>query len=470
MIQLSLPPGIGAAIDETESLILLVRGHKIRLTDVSQVSRQLLMRLANAPLVLNDCAPAEMAQARSDIFDAIGELAARRMVQLACVAGGHDIMQVIPLGGPFMLTQRRPRDRSLMQLSRFIYLRRLDQALVVEVPHRYIRVHIADPDVVRIFPALARPVTMADLESTWGQARRCLVSEITDFLAAIGVISIAADDGSLEEDTDWDIATREFHDVAFHAKTRQGLTDGRLGATFPFLGIIPPSPALKPAMSGETIRLPIPDMAKLMASDPPLAQVMEERRSVREYGSARITLAQLSEFLYRVCRVRATRPVGVDGRLYEVTNRTYPSGGASYDIEIYLTVVDCSGIDPGIYHYDADSHVLELICRRKALVQSIGKSAMTASGQKVPASVVVTLASRFSRLSWKYRAISYATTLKNVGVLYEAMYLATTAMGLAPCALGAGDSAAFARATGLNPLVESSVGEFMLGSRRLPEE
>jgi hypothetical protein len=32
-----------------------------------------------------------------------------------------------------------------------------------------------------------------------------------------------------------------------------------------------------------------------------------------------------------------------------------------------------------------------------------------------------------------------------VGVLYEAMYLAATAMGLAPCGLGGGDAALFAR-------------------------
>jgi hypothetical protein len=38
-------------------------------------------------------------------------------------------------------------------------------------------------------------------------------------------------------------------------------------------------------------------------------------------------------------------------------------------------------------------------------------------------------------------------------------------MGLAPCALGTGDSATFSAATGIDPLVESSVGEFMLGTR-----
>jgi hypothetical protein len=44
-------------------------------------------------------------------------------------------------------------------------------------------------------------------------------------------------------------------------------------------------------------------------------------------------------------------------------------------------------------------------------------------------------------------------------------YTVATAMGLAPCGLGVGDSHAFAEATGLDSLEESSVGEFALGSR-----
>jgi SagB-type dehydrogenase family enzyme len=88
-----------------------------------------------------------------------------------------------------------------------------------------------------------------------------------------------------------------------------------------------------------------------------------------------------------------------------------------------------------------------------------------AAGMRGEPQVLITLASRFARLSWKYEGIAYAATLKNVGVLQEAMYLVATAMGLAPCALGCGDSTVFSTATGLDPLVESSVGEFMLGSR-----
>jgi SagB-type dehydrogenase family enzyme len=64
-------------------------------------------------------------------------------------------------------------------------------------------------------------------------------------------------------------------------------------------------------------------------------------------------------------------------------------------------------------------------------------------------------------------AISYSALLKNVGVLYQTMYLVATAMNLAPCALGAGDSDLFARAVGLDYYAETSVGEFLLGSKRI---
>jgi SagB-type dehydrogenase family enzyme len=79
--------------------------------------------------------------------------------------------------------------------------------------------------------------------------------------------------------------------------------------------------------------------------------------------------------------------------------------------------------------------------------------------------VLVTMAARFARVSWKYRSIAYATTLRHTGVVYQTMYLVATAMGLAPCGLGNGDADLAARAFGLDYLSESSVGDFILGSR-----
>jgi oxazoline/thiazoline dehydrogenase len=78
--------------------------------------------------------------------------------------------------------------------------------------------------------------------------------------------------------------------------------------------------------------------------------------------------------------------------------------------------------------------------------------------------VLIVITSRFQRIAWKYEAIAYSLTLKHVGCLLQTMYLVATVMGLAPCAIGGGNSEIFARVAGLSPLMESSVSEFSLGT------
>jgi SagB-type dehydrogenase family enzyme len=76
------------------------------------------------------------------------------------------------------------------------------------------------------------------------------------------------------------------------------------------------------------------------------------------------------------------------------------------------------------------------------------------------------VASRFQRIQWKYESIAYSVILKDVGCLYQTMYLVAEAMGLAGVALGGGDADLFAAVSGLDYFAEGSVGAFMLGSRR----
>jgi SagB-type dehydrogenase family enzyme len=82
--------------------------------------------------------------------------------------------------------------------------------------------------------------------------------------------------------------------------------------------------------------------------------------------------------------------------------------------------------------------------------------------------VVIGITARFQRVSWKYQGVAYALILKQVGVLYQTLYLVATAMGLGPCGVGGGPADLLARAIGADYQVESAVGEFMLGS--LPSE
>lgn len=148
-----------------------------------------------------------------------------------------------------------------------------------------------------------------------------------------------------------------------------------------------------------------------------------------------------------------------------------PSGGALDPLEFYLAVRLATGLEPGFYRYDRFGHRLEHIRGLTRTVRRLIDAAQGATGgspsspQTYPPQVVILLAARFGRVGWSYETLTYSLILKQVGVTFQTMYCVATAMGLAPCALGAGDPAAFAAATGLDPLSEGTVGEFILGSR-----
>ncbi len=58
--------------------------------------------------------------------------------------------------------------------------------------------------------------------------------------------------------------------------------------------------------------------------------------------------------------------------------------------------------------------------------------------------------------------------LKNIGVLQAIMNLVATAMGLASCILGAGDSDRFSVVSRIDYYAEGSTGEFIIGSPMRP--
>ena len=469
IIAVSLRPNVRVFAESTESLVIRTAGREMRLTNIEPGQRDLLLRLADGPIRwhLGPAGATEEAGASATESE-FADLTRRRLVGLSCSVEERALMTAVPTGGPARFGVGIPRPDCRLKLSRFAYVRSRADRLVVELPHRFLRLEPVAPEALALIAVIAGGASLSGLTAQSPPAVSARAEAIAQFLAICGAIDVAGEDGIFGPDADGMIATREFHDVAFHAMSRSGFADGPVGGAFPFAGSIPPAAAVKSIASDVRIALDDVDISDVISRDRPLGVVMEERRSIRHYGSGVITLKQVSEFLYRVARVRRVIPADpARPTSYETSNRTYPSGGATYDLEIYVTFRDCVGVEPGVYHYDPVSHSLSLVSAGISDVTVLIERARRATGQPRGAPVLVTLASRFSRLSWKYRAIAYATTLKNVGVLYEAMYLAATAMGLAPCALGSGDSAIFSRITGLDPLVESSVGEFVLG---LPAE
>lgn len=353
------------------------------------------------------------------------------------------------------------------QLSRFASLRRHGNRLALESPRATVRVTLHEPFAGALLATLAQPQTAKRLAEVAGRLG-CRLTDadaatILAHLAAAGFVGECDAAGQLAEDTDPVLAQWEPHDLAFHARSRRGRHDGETGATYRFAGRVPPLPAVKPPMAGPRISLPAPDLAVLRETDPSFTAVLEDRRSVRTYGAPPISLGQLGELLYRSARVRSSGPPPAGSDRYQVSDRPYPSGGAVYDLEIYAAVNQCDGLAGGLYHYDAAQHELVRLADLQEPVRRLLRDAEAAAALTCPPQTLLILASRFQRVSWKYSSSAYALALKHAGVLTQQLYLVATAMGLAPCALGNGDSELFAQAAGLDPLVETSVCELLIG-------
>jgi len=399
--------------------------------------------------------------ALAEIYFLVQKFADARLLTYTLLSEGSPLAVAEPLadGFRFHRTQVGPGRRFI--LSRFAFLRREGGMLVLESPTCHARVLLHGWKGAALIAELAQPRDSRQLSAGLHGVSAEEAEDFVGLLAGVGMLSPVGDEGKPAEDDNVPLTQWEFHDLLFHARSRQGRHAEPFGGTYRFKGTIAPLPAVKPRMSGEIVALDKPDLARLLETDVPFAAVVEGRRSVRRYGATPITARQLGEFLYRSARLRRV----VAAECQELASRPYPSGGAIYELEVYVVVKECWGLAPGLYHYAADAHQLYKLSDRTAGVEALLNDAQHSTGGECKPQVLIVLSARFQRLMWKYQSLAYALTLKHVGALYQTMYLVATAMGLAPCAVGGGNSDRFAQAAGLDYYAETSVGEFLLGSR-----
>jgi oxazoline/thiazoline dehydrogenase len=389
-----------------------------------------------------------------------------RMVQM----DEQRLATLLPTSPNFVLTPLLPYVDHSYLLSRFTYLRREGATMVLESPLAHCRIILDDERTLTVIGALAKPATARELSERVKSLSAEASGLFLSLLAGAGMIQEIEDDGSERESPT--LSSWEFHDLLFHTRSRKGRCDAPFGATYRLADRLEPPPAVKPAVDGMSYELYRPDLERVRKDDLPLAEVMEKRRSLREYGDRPLTVRQLGEFLYRVARVKDCHEVEMEtpsGPMrMAFVSRPYPSGGALYELEFYIAVQACEGLSPGLYHYDGQRHRLVRLREQTAEVEHLLADAAASAG--IPAErvqVLIILAARFQRLAWKYASIAYALILKHVGVVYQTMYLAATAMDLAPCALGGGNADLFARAANTDYYEETSVGEFLLGKKKV---
>jgi SagB-type dehydrogenase family enzyme len=376
---------------------------------------------------------------------------------------GEDLVVIEPQAPDYWPQAPRLGNAEVLVLSRFAYLRRRGNEMVLESPRAGALFRICDAKIAAAIAMLSTPQQIGELRRQDGFAGVELLALLLDcqILFKVG----AGESGHRLAEGDASLALWDFHDLLFHARSTEGRHANPLGGTYPCAGIIAPLPAVRPSWPGKTIDLGKVSAGRLEAN-PPVARLLRDRHSSRSFDDERpVTLAELSLFLDGTARVLSSSntKLGLDEGGHTV--RPYPSAGAAYELELYLGVNLCEGLRRGFYHYGADAHALTPIDVPADELEALLARAQSAMGARAPPQILITIAARFGRVSWKYSSIAYALILKDVGVFMQTLYLVATEIGLGGCAIGIANIDLFARMTGIEFHVEGPVGQFALGRK-----
>jgi SagB-type dehydrogenase family enzyme len=354
----------------------------------------------------------------------------------------------------------------VLVLSRFAYMRRRGNEMVLESPRAGALIRICNPKIASALAVLSTPQAIKQLRRQDGFPGIELLALLVD-CQILFRIDRARESGLRPAEGDDNLVLWDFHDLLFHTRSTQGRHANPLGGVYPYAAAIPPLPAVRPRWPGRVIDLRKFATAHSRAISP-LAKLLDQRHSTRSFDDQRpITLAELSRFLANSARVLSRGTTRIDlGDACPVvayTVRPYPSAGAAYELELYLAVDKCQGLARGFYHYDAGGHALVPIRIRPQELETLLREAAFAMDAPAVPQVLMTIAARFGRISWKYSSLAYALILKDVGVLTQTLYLMATDMGLGGCAIGSTNIDLFAKMTGIEFHVEGPVGQFALG-------
>jgi len=351
-------------------------------------------------------------------------------------------------------------------LSRFAYLRRRGNAMVLESPRAGALFRIGDPTIASALATLAAPQKISRLRRQDGFPGMALLGLLLD-CQILFKIDAARPDGLRQVEGDDNLVLWDFHDLLFHTHSTEGRQANPLGGLYPYAGLIAPPPAVRPHWPGRKIDLrELSDASSGTVS--PLTGLLHQRHSIRDFDDRQpITLAELARFLDTTARIqskwKSRADLGEGGPMVEYAARPYPAGGGAYELELYLAVANCQGLARGFYHYDADRHALVPIAVRAPEFDALLAGAEFAMGAPAAPQVLITIAARFGRVSWKYSSVAYSLILKDVGVLLQTLYLMATDMGLGGCAIGTNNIDLFEKMTGIDFHVEGPVGQFALG-------
>src|SRR4029450_11364764 len=251
--------------------------------------------------------------------------------------GDDDQVVIEPQTSDYWPRLPRLGKTDVLVLSRFAYMRRRGNDMVLESPRAAALFKIRDPKITAAIATLSTPQPIKRLRRLDGLAGDHRLALLVDCGILCKVDGAGAADLRSAEGDDH-LVLWDFHDLLFHARSTEGRHANPSGGTYPYGGLIPPLPAVRPSWFGEKI-----DLRRFSNRDSQpvslAARLLRDRHSTRNFDDQRpITLTELSQFLDGTARVQARwsgklEELGDDGPEFEYATRPYPGGGAAYELE-----------------------------------------------------------------------------------------------------------------------------------------
>jgi SagB-type dehydrogenase family enzyme len=166
------------------------------------------------------------------------------------------------------------------------------------------------------------------------------------------------------------------------------------------------------------------------ASERTLDDVLESRETARSFTQGAIPLNSLAKILFLSYGVTRDNV----GTTFPRPFRVVPSGGALYPLELYLMATAVDGLEPGLYHYDPEHHVLTVLNSETGLEKISPFFVQTELVKNASAILFVTAI--FFRSTFKYGDRGYRFVLLEAGHLAQNAILTASDLGLAAAPVG----------------------------------
>jgi len=167
-----------------------------------------------------------------------------------------------------------------------------------------------------------------------------------------------------------------------------------------------------------SISLPQPNLKGKMSVE----EAIDRRQSIRRFAQKSLTLEQLSQLLWSA--------QGITKQF----RRAVPSAGATYPLEVFTVMGAVTGVNPGVYHYLAMKHSLQLVKEgdlRKELASAALNQEFIA---QAPLDIVITAeynrtTLRYGTRGEKYVHMEVGHSGQNVSLIAETLGLGTVVIG-----------------------------------------